>query len=257
VLPHTDKWVVDYDMDRCNILGAFGQGDAKVVLVLSLYQPDDSLTIALLGKCFRSADAFSDYTLDFGPAADPANGRSMNGLAGDLPLINLGQHKLVESQPKDQAITPAQEAQVRDLTVSFDHRHSVTLNLGSMGAPMQAMRTCTTDLVRSWGYDPRVQEALSRHATPIGDPGNWITTSDFPTSAEAEGHNGLVHLRLDIDGGGKIMGCHIQSKTSPDDFANTSCKLITRRAKFQPALDAAGKPVPSYYVNVVRWVMGG
>jgi hypothetical protein len=70
------------------------------------------------------------------------------------------------------------------------------------------------------------------------------------------GHNGLVQFRLDVDPGGKVAGCFILSRTSPDDFADITCRAMTRRARLQPALDAKGKPIRSYYVNKVIWLAG-
>jgi TonB family protein len=79
--------------------------------------------------------------------------------------------------------------------------------------------------------------------------------SEYPAKAMAGGHNGLVQFRLDVDPEGKVSGCHVLARTNPDDFADLTCKSLTRRGKFKPALDAQGRPVPSFFVGKVSWMM--
>ena len=51
-------------------------------------------------------------------------------------------------------------------------------------------------------------------------------------------------------------GCRVLYRTNPDEFADLTCALISKRARFAPALDAKGTPVKSFYISNVRWVMG-
>ena len=129
------------------------------------------------------------------------------------------------------------------------------LELRSMGAPMAALRTCMDNLLTHWGYDPAVVASLSRGVTPIGSPGNWITSADYPSKSLMQGHNGIVQFRLDVDEAGKILGCHILARTNPDEFADVSCRAVSRRAKLQPALDATGRPVKGFYITKVRFII--
>jgi protein TonB len=70
------------------------------------------------------------------------------------------------------------------------------------------------------------------------------------------GANGLVRFRLDVDPEGHVGACHVLKSIQSPDFEKITCDLIRKRARFKPALDASGKPTPSYYVNTVKWVMG-
>ena len=111
------------------------------------------------------------------------------------------------------------------------------------------------DLVRTWGLDPTVQASLSRRATPLRSPGEWLRSADYPGPMMFKGNQALVQFRLEVDELGAVTNCHIQGHTKPEGFADLTCKLIIKRAKFQPALDAAGKPAKSYYVNRVHWLI--
>lgn len=158
---------------------------------------------------------------------------------------------------KPPAVTPAQEAAVSHLTLWLGGNRNYRLEVRSMGKPMATMRHCMDGLIEHWGYNPTAIAALSRLPTPINDPGKWVTTNDYPSNALRTGHGGIVQFRLDLDEAGKILKCHILSRTNPDEFADTSCRLLTRRARFEPALDAAGKPTKSFYVNSVRFIIPG
>ena len=83
-----------------------------------------------------------------------------------------------------------------------------------------------------------------------------MNSGDYPSAMLRIGGNGMVQFRLDISETGSIAACHIQSRTNPDAFADLSCKLISKRGRFTPALDRNGKPVKSYFVSSVRWTMG-
>ena len=65
----------------------------------------------------------------------------------------------------------------------------------------------------------------------------------------------MVRFRLDVDPSGKPSGCRVLYRTNPDEFADLSCQLLLKRARFAPALDIANKPVKTFYINEVRWLM--
>jgi TonB family protein len=64
-----------------------------------------------------------------------------------------------------------------------------------------------------------------------------------------------VHFRLSVDARGKVSDCHIQRSTRPEGFDEAVCEVLMHRARFKPALDAEGKPMASYYINTVRFII--
>lgn len=272
-LAHVGPWEVNYDDDSCHLIGTFGSGDDRIIVRFTRFEPGDWFALALIGKPMRTSSASSRVKLDFGPQVDPQEHDSFNGTMGTSPAaILLGQTLIGRPKPAKAAtvadgsaaraalqatnITPEQEALVRDLTILTGNRKSYRLALGSMAAPMRTLRGCTTDLVKHWGLDPTEQASLARRPTPIGNPGTWASSNDYPTDMLRQGGNGLVQFRLDISETGSIAGCHIQARTNPDAFADLSCKMISKRGRFNPALDRNGKPIKSYFVSTVRWKMG-
>lgn len=259
-LAPSSPWEINYDDDACHLASAFGEGDSQVIAVFSRYRPSDNFELRLYGTRFGGGSgAQIDVTTNFGSDDTDFRSSAFRGSHNDLPALIISSRFLVEWPPgtPPPTISPQQEASVRDLTIRMGSRQPFKLALGSMGPPMQAMRQCTEDLVRSWGFDPAEQARLSRPPTPRGNPGNWITTSDYPAEARNAGHLGLVRFRLTIEADGTVSACAIQAESTPADFSSVTCRAVTARARFLPALNEAGQPVRSYFATAVRWQLPG
>lgn len=260
ILAQSGKWEMNYDTDSCHLFRPFGTGDATVYLKLTRYSPGDGFEVVLYGKRFPASESYSSVVSDFGSDGTTFESRALNGNSGNFRSVVVGGRYLVEwdgaANDTPPSITPEQEQAVSDVTFRINRRRPVKLLLGPMGAAMQAMRACTDSLVKLWGFDPVEQAELSRRAAPKSSPGDWLRPNDYPIKAIANGSIGLVHIRLDVAVDGSVSGCHVQAESSPADFSTVTCRAITRRATFDPALDKRGKPTPSYYIQSVRWVMG-
>lgn len=258
VLTRTGKWVLEYNRDACHLFAEFGEGDALVVARFTRYEPGDRFELSLYGRRFRSAGVRTDAKIDFGLRGTPIEESIIYGSAGKLPAAFLSSTRLdgwerTKDPEVPPRITPEQEAAVTGMTVAIRGKRSFRLEFGSLGKPLAQMRDCSANLVKSWGYDPEVQAALLRPASPLESPGKWLSVNDYPENAVRMGHNGIVQFRLDVDVEGNVAGCYVLARTSPDDFADRTCRAVSKRAKLQPALDAKGMPVRSYFVQKVNW----
>lgn len=258
VLARTGKWVVDYDRDACHLYAQFGKGKEMVIARFTRYEPGDWFDFALFGDRFRAFEPRVDAKLDFGIGGGPDDARATHGNAGKLAALFFSSTRLdhwERKTPLDVApkVTPAQEAAVKGVSVAIRARRPFRLEFGPLDKPLAQLRRCSEDLVKSWGYDPAVQASLLRPVSAITPPGSWLNSSDYPLGALMGGHNGFVQFRLDVDPGGKVVGCYVLARTNPDDFADITCRNVSKRARLQPALDAQGKPVRSYYVQKVLW----
>ncbi|TFI57784.1 energy transducer TonB [Sphingomonas parva] len=257
-LTRSGKWVVDYDRDACHLLAQFGTGDDLVAMRLTRYQPGDWFDLSLYGSRLASESPRSEASVDFGLGGAPFETSTVNGKAGTLPLSLISWLRLDGWRPAEPdevapSVSPQQEAAVTGVTVKLQGRKPFRLAFGSLAKPLEQLRLCEAELVKSWGYDPAVQAALASPVRPANPPYRWVGPSDYPSGALRDGANGVVQFRLDVETDGKVSGCHVLARTSPDVFADTTCRAITRRAKLEPALGADGKPVRSYYVQKVVW----
>ncbi len=152
-------------------------------------------------------------------------------------------------------ISYLREASIIWLEIKRGNRQAVRLAPGSMGEPMTAMRTCTEELMTHWGIDVVAHRTLQRLPVPIGNHGNWIVGYQYPTELLRRGMEGRVDFRLIIGPDGKPTDCKTHKSIRPAGFNEVVCQLLTRRARFEPAVDAKGEPIASYWHNSVRFVI--
>ncbi len=94
-----------------------------------------------------------------------------------------------------------------------------------------------------------------RPARPAGDPGRWVTNDDYPAEAVKNKQQGTTGFRLTIDPSGNIVGCEITSSSGFASLDETTCRVMTQRARFSPALDKKGKPITGTWASRFRWVL--
>jgi protein TonB len=92
-------------------------------------------------------------------------------------------------------------------------------------------------------------------ATPMGNPGEWATSADYPASALRQDLQGTVGFELAIDPQGKVTGCVVKQSSGVPVLDEVTCQLVQQRAMFHPATAKGGKPVAGTYSNRVRWVL--
>ena len=265
-LAKTTKWEMNYDTDSCHLFARFSNGTDSALLSLTRISPGDYVQMTVFGKMLKFDGIAMPVEVAFGSQAVPFSRTGVAVTAGDdkVPGVIVDGLRLDGWQPPKGSREPVQapaltsEAEAAANAITFRRKGSKAYRLetGSMAAPMAAMRTCTDDLLVSWGYDPKVEATLSRRAAPTGNPGAWLHSSDFPANALNRGQNGIVRFRLDVAADGAVTGCRVLFRTNPDAFADLSCKLLMERARMKPALDAAGQPVKSYFISRISWVAG-
>lgn len=277
VLEPTSQWHLDYADDSCRMVRIFGEGDNKSVFLIERYEPGDSFFLLVAGEPLK-ASRYADAALRFGPEGHEWEGPiqpadfgeySPAVMANGMFLVTPpGLHKKGKEKDSDleeeeaqapdvfgQRISPEQEAVISWLEVRRERRRPVRLELGSMEKPMAAMRQCTDELLTHWGIDLEAHRGLSRAATPATDYTRWVRSSDYPVGLIHQGAQGIVQFRLSVGADGQPTQCHIQKSTRPEGFDKAVCKALMRRARFEPAQDADGQPIASYWRNTVHFIM--
>ena len=105
------------------------------------------------------------------------------------------------------------------------------------------------------------QPALARHHArppqPAEDPASWIGAMDYPPAAMRMAEQGDVAVTLAVDEQGRVTGCRIEHSSGFADLDAGTCLRLSRRAHFQPAIDAQGQPTAGVYPRTVRWRLPG
>lgn len=269
-LAPSSKWHVDYAPDSCRLARSFGTGDEQVVLLLDRFQPGPRVHMTLVGKPLRVRSNNRRITLRFGPNDPPFDkqfepatvkgGKSALVLRGGLYISGYDPAWAAAERDDDgtrppPVVDPALYDAIDHLELRIPGKQTVVLETGSMRAAERTLAACTDDLLRGWGIDVAAHQTLSRRAVPVRAPENWLNGSDYLVEMQRQGYRGFVFFRLVIDREGKPTSCHIQQSTRPQAFDDAVCKGIMARARLASALDAAGMPIASYYLNSVLFKM--
>lgn len=109
----------------------------------------------------------------------------------------------------------------------------------------------------SYGKEAAKPEPISSF-TPVGakprnDPAAWLTTDDYRPSWVRRELTGLARFRLEIAANGRVTDCTVTGSTGHGVLDTATCKLVTQRARFEPARSGTGEAVASSYSGAVLW----
>lgn len=93
----------------------------------------------------------------------------------------------------------------------------------------------------------------AKSASPKGRPGDWANTNDYPARALRENAEGVTRFRATVGTDGRVTGCEVTGSSGNAELDSTTCTLITRRGRFNPAMDENGQPTTGVYSSAVRW----
>lgn len=89
--------------------------------------------------------------------------------------------------------------------------------------------------------------------TPRGNPSSWIMERDYRTRWIREGLSGVAGFTLEIDARGRVSDCTITRSTGHAVLDGATCRLLERRARFNPARNPAGEATSGSYSSSVAW----
>lgn len=268
-------WIVDYADDSCRLARSFGTGAEKVTLFLDQFRPEAGFYIILGGEPVRARRDVIDLKLkfQFGPNEPEQEENANTGTMEKAPalLVNTEQRLAPLTDAEKAAKEAARESGDRFTTppvskermsaVKFLHvigtPKGLVLETGPMDKALGILGECAWDTVEDWGLNVEQQRTLKRGPVAKDGGQGWFSASDYPTNMARGNYQGTVYYRLIVDENGKPKSCHVQRSTRPKDFDETVCRVVMRRGKFEPALDANGNPVPSFWSQAITFRLEG
>ncbi|MCL6249569.1 energy transducer TonB [Altererythrobacter sp. KTW20L] len=94
-----------------------------------------------------------------------------------------------------------------------------------------------------------------KSAVPRNGPTGWVTNADYPRRGITQGLEGDVTYMLDVGLNGRATACRIVSSSGHSVLDQATCRLIERRARFDPATDRTGAQVAGTYRGAVSWTI--
>jgi len=132
------------------------------------------------------------------------------------------------------------------LSLAMTGMDPLVLPLGPMESEYARLDDCAQTLENAWS------SAASAGATPVDapklhDPIEVSWHMKYPEDLLLNRVSGLVELRMTVDAKGRARNCVVQLSTWGPRFGDASCAHLQQIARFDPAHDAQGNPVSSYF----------
>jgi protein TonB len=85
--------------------------------------------------------------------------------------------------------------------------------------------------------------------------GSISGATDYPPAARRARIEGSVSVRFTVDADGTVSGCRVMRSSANAELDATTCRLIERRFRYEPARDEAGRPVPEMVSRTFDWLL--
>jgi TonB family protein len=105
---------------------------------------------------------------------------------------------------------------------------------------------------------PPAEPTYQEPATPklLVPSSSIIRDGDYPADAARQGEQGSVTIQVTVSDRGRVLRCAIVQSSGSDSLDSRTCDLFRRRARYSPAVGAAGKPLAGTIEHRVAWRLG-
>ena len=80
-----------------------------------------------------------------------------------------------------------------------------------------------------------------------------LRNSDYPRDLLNQRIGGTARIRFTVQPSGRIAACRIASSSGSALLDDLTCRLLTERLRFRPAIDASGRAIPSEVGTDYTW----
>ena len=240
-LEPSGPWTVNYADSMCVLSRQYGAGNHQVILGFRPGPMSDSFRIALMfpNKSEKRSNGTATLIVDQSAAVKapfergPANAKAMQIILVDTLRSELGAFEAARA--------------IRVAAADYD----VTFKLTNFAAATKALEACEKDLMVDWGMDPALLASIK--TMPSAKVYSLFSNDDYPVEASANGQEGAVGVRFLVGKDGRVSDCRIVESSGYKALDDQTCRIIESRARFEPALTAAGEPVASLSFTRIRW----
>ncbi|MEM6856702.1 MAG: TonB family protein [Pseudomonadota bacterium] len=259
-------WNIDFSDNRCRLSRLFGSEEEPHLIFFEQAAPRGRFGVTFAGAELERFKRTDDLAL--GAERDEPIERIDQYYHGDVtgigPAIIIPDHSIGrfttagEGSDGTPRLTRAgidlEEAATIERFVLKKGKKVVSFETGDMMPAFQALNVCTSDLLRSWGLDPEKHQA---YRWPVWT--NRVSVSqriarEYPRGAINRRETGVFRMRVIVEEDGTISECFIEASTQNNQLDSPAC-LQMRRAKFEPARDAQGQPMRSFYATAISYAL--
>jgi TonB family protein len=262
------KWGVDFGEAHCIAYRSFDTPGKPLMLHIKAPVLGDDLQLSFVtpGKGGDSAgeQLRGTWRIDEGVPAKVTvlKFQSKDGKRNVL-MMNLPRSSLAPMLAKPAAMS---------LQIGAILGHAVQIQ--GLASLIKVLDDCVAGLRQRWNVnDQLIADYAARLAAPKGtkipaveprDGGKpaklrslarLFSSNDYPMQPLMEGDDGTVRAVLLIDEAGKVADCTLTKTSGVAALDAQACAVVRERARYSPALDAAGKPRRDVDTFTVHWVL--
>jgi len=86
-----------------------------------------------------------------------------------------------------------------------------------------------------------------------GSIASLFSADDYPAGSANRGEQGNVQVVIHVDDKGAVSSCEIKTSSGYPELDTQTCNIIALRAKFEPARNGNGDPIPGEIIKTVDW----
>lgn len=258
----TGQWALDYGEDYCRLARTFSDGQNQLALAVERIEPGPSARMILVTDAIRPFRSAKEIGWHFTPTDAGRKARYTHATTTDgKQYYNLGPFTLAPFVPPSPGTPPsppprfdraAEQALAKGMNgfiLDGGLNAPVQVDTGDLSAPIAALQACADDLAKSWGLDPAKLQGETAAAIPDKGGSGWLPQGTVGFGDFGKLGAGANQVRLMVDATGKATSCAIHWPTLDATTNDKICKAALANAKFTPAKDAAGQPMPGYWVG--------
>lgn len=242
--PIPGKWAVDYAEQECTATRRFGTGEGALALSIKPAHSGGSMRLVLANAWTKLTMSAFIATIDFGDGRPPFKTDTMPALA-----FGPARAALIIELPEAEGTRLRTASEIRIHVPGIITRR---LQTGPSVALFRALDKCLTDLRTFWGIGPDAP----RPAFPAKIAANLerlFSWSNYPTIDYHLTKTNMASVRLLVNERGAVRACLILASTGSAALDVQTCQVFERSVSYQPARDAAEKPVRSAVDATIRW----
>lgn len=139
------------------------------------------------------------------------------------------------------------------LVIQLRGKSIASVPMAGLTAAVTARSLCTEELLRTWGIDPAAIAGLRALPEPANDPSRWVTTDDYPPHALMREATGRSTVRYRVTLEGRVADCTVAETSGNAALDDASCKALTKRARYRPAIGSDGAPTATWVAATFTW----
>nr|WP_298898177.1 TonB family protein [uncultured Altererythrobacter sp.] len=282
ILQPSSDWQLREMDDRCRLSRRFGSGEDRTTLWIDKAGFGPTVNVTFIGRPMRHPHG-TNIDVAFSPQASLSRNYITSKSSKGRPAIALFGVRVIADPRADSSGTDSSEVSARDeedvdiasgevsspyliedgrqtlesitsIDLSRAVIQPVSLILREFPEAIQSLSECSDTLVKRLQDNSDLE---ARAGTPPAPQGQQVWARElqqaYPRHLLARGEEASIAVRMTVNTKGRASFCEVLNFSGSASFNDTACLLLLRHARFSPATNSDGDPVPSFYRTQITY----